>query len=1166
MRHLFLTLLTVFALFFMPAYGHAKTYSANFDKASPEKVLAFLKQETGLNFVYQKDVMKYAKKPVSCSYDKLSLDQLLHRVISVEMMLGYEIVDKTVVLKRPDFDMQYVVGEIEGTVYDKEMREPLAGATVMIDGTMDAAVTDVNGKFSFRNVKALNPMVTVSFIGMKQQTVKVTPSNQKELHFDMIPQATMISDVVVTGYQDIKKEKMTGAVTTISSDKLQQRYTINLLDNLEGQVAGLSTYGGKPVIRGLGTLRGGSAPLLVVDGLPIEGSIDDLNPSNIESVNILKDAAASAIYGARASNGIIVVTTKNARKQGKIDVEFSANVSWWEKTNVDYADNFYMTPAQQVKAESDYYEYYFFNNNGEVKNPVSTVGSQIKTGTTVTPIKYAYWQHASGEISREQLDRRLASLSGNNYARDFADAMLHRRIVQQYNLALRKRSDNTRSNLVLNYKHDGQTMRNSKNDWLNVSWKGSYDFGRWLTATVMIDGLYSYNRGYSYSYGGAATPWGYTSYMPFYNEDGSVRKQYAYGFGSEYWTPQTGCDDLGINPLKEILDNVSTTRTHNMRYHGDLLFKIIPGLTANAQFVYETGTSQVESKANEDALISRVYKNAYAYKDGDKVKYRIPEGGVLKTTTTNTNSWTARGQLNYSRSFLDKHDIAVIAGLEFRETLSNGYRSLALGYSDQLQTSSTHGVDFNVIKDIVYSKYFMPGKFMAGTYGYSDMKSAMALVKEIKHRYASGYFNGTYTYDDRYNVFGSFRKDYADVYGLNSKFRGKPLWSVGAGWNIHNESFMHDLTWVNFLKLRFSYGVTGNIYQGATSYMTAVTGEIASMTRLPIASIESPANPDLRWEQTKSTNVGIDYSLLGFRLRGSVDYYVKNGDDIFHTMPLELTSGFSSIVANAASIRNRGVEIAIGYDWIAPASERGFGWTTNVTFTHNKNEVTKVLTPVTSAWELVETPYKVGYPVRAMWSYQFAGISSDKGTEGQNLYYDADGTAKTIITNPESLVYSGQTDPKTIVSMQNTLRWNGFSLNLNMIYYGGHKMYALPRLESRVESLNSPLASYFLDAWTPGKPTDIPGIGQYAADRPGSEAENATNAVHDAAFIKIRNVVIGYDFPKSWLRFIGISDCSLRFQLDNPKALWTANKIGVDPETLRRRSPSSYMIGLNISL
>ena len=193
--------------------------------------------------------------------------------------------------------------------------------------------------------------------------------------------------------------------------------------------------------------------------------------------------------------------------------------------------------------------------------------------------------------------------------------------------------------------------------------------------------------------------------------------------------------------------------------------------------------------------------------------------------------------------------------------------------------------------------------------------------------------------------------------------------------------------WLSFLKLRFSYGVTGNIYQGATSVMTASAGSINSTTNVPYGTVTSPANPDLRWEQNRTTNVGLDFSLFNYRLRGNIDFYNKIGKDIFNGMNLDPTTGFTSIVANAASIRNRGLEIAASYDWFVPRSRSDFSWTTSVTFTYNKNEVIDVENDATSAYRLISTPYKKGYPVNALWSYRFAGISSDPGTEGQTLFY-----------------------------------------------------------------------------------------------------------------------------------------------------------------------------------
>ncbi len=1177
MKKVLLVLLLAVTLL-VPLNGYARTYSATFDKATPEAVINALKAETGLEFVYQKDILKHAKTPVTCSYSGLSLDQLLNRVLSVNMMLGYEVVDKTVVLKQPDLKVDYVQGEIKGIVYGTEENEPLAGATIMIDGTTNVTVSDINGRFTLKNVQALNPMVSAVFVGMKPASVKVTPKNQHDIRFDMETHVTMMSEVVVTGYQDIKKEKMTGSVATISADKLDERYTLNLLDNLEGRVAGLSTYGGKPIIRGVGTLSGSTAPLLVVDGLPIEGELEDLNPYDIESVNVLKDAASSAIYGARAANGIIVVTTKNAKKKGKIDIDFSANVTWYENKNMDYHDNFYMTPEEHIKAETDYLEWKYFendpaHNNDPAKN-IETFASSLAKGTSysITPIEYAYYQLATGVIDRNQLNQQIASLANNNYARDYADNIYRRQVIQQYNLALRSSSDKSRNNIVLNYKHDNSGVINHKEEWLNVSYKGSFDLAKWLTATVSINSIYSTSRAYGYDYNSSANnPWAYAPYYPFYNEDGSIMNQYPWYSGTRYWNPGEGMHDLGVNAVDEMYNNTQTNRRQNMRYHGDLLFKIIPGLTANAQFIYEVDERNEKHLATEASHASRTLRNAYAYMKDGRIDYMTPRsGGFLQTTEITGNYWTARGQLNYSRTF-GKHDIAAIAGMEFRETTYKGTKALALGYDEQLQSSSTHTVDFGTMSQMRNSPLFMAadGGFPASQFAFDPyLQDGMGLVPEVHHRYGSGYANATYTYDEKYNVFGSFRKDYADVFGLNSKFRGKPLWSVGAGWNIHNEEFMHDVApWVSFLKLRFSYGVTGNIYQGATSVMTASAGEINSVTNLPYGTVTSPANPDLRWEQNRTTNVGLDFSFFNYRLRGSLDYYNKVGKDIFNGMNLDPTTGFTSIVANAASIRNRGVELVASYDWFVPRSRRDFSWTTSMTFTYNKNEVTDVENDATTAYRLISTPYKTGYPVNALWSYRFAGISNDLGMEGQTLYYVENGATShnAASKSVDILEFSGQSDPKYIIGLDNTFKWNGISLGFVLAYYGGHKMRALPKNEAFSTYCN-PLASYFNNAWTPENPTNTPGLGKYASTAIGSDPSYANNAIHDASFLKLRNLVLGYTVPENWTRRFGVNLLTVRFQVNNPKALWTANDLGVDPETLGIRNPASYMVGLNLNL
>lgn len=1062
-------------------------------------------------------------------------------------------------------------GKVTGKVLD-ETGEPIVGASVLVIGSEQGNITNIDGIFSIEKLKKKQVTLRISYLGMK--TIEQTVALNSSTVFRMQEDATMISEVVITGYQDISKEKMTGSVITVRADNLEERYTPNIMSNLEGRVAGLTTYGGKTTIRGTSSLYAETNPLLVVDGLPIEGSIEDLNPYDIETVNVLKDAAATAIYGARASNGIIVITTKNAKKKGKVDIDFSANLTIYEKKNMDYSDNFLMNAEQQVNAESDYYEYYFFNNEGEIKDPIASTASTLRYGySEISPIYYAYYRLAQGEISREQLNDILNDYRDNNFAKEYADRIYKQQILQQYNLSVRSRSDKYQSNLTLNYKHDNSGQVNTSSSAININYKGIYEVARWLTASFSINSIYAQKKEPGYDMSAEFdNPWLIPAYESMYNSDGSDKKFYYYYSGHSYWNNnQEGFYDLGLNIYDEFYNNTETTKRNHMRYHTDLLFKVIKGLTINTQFIYEKNHTTTSWHANVNSHVSKSIRNAYATKEDGKIVYLTPEkGGMLNTTNTDGDYWTARGQINYSNTF-GKHTITALAGLEFRQTQYSGTKSLILGYDEQLQSSATHTVDFAKLSQLTKSPLYMldSGGYYAKQYVFNPyLSDAMGIVPEETHRYASGYANLTYTYDEKYNVFASFRKDYADVYGLNSKFRGKPLWSVGAGWNMHNEDFMKQIEWLNFLKLRYSYGVTGNIYQGATSYMTATTGELNYHTNLPMGEVESPANPNLKWEQSRTHNIGIDFSLLNNRLRGSFDYYKKIGEDIFSNRTLDPSTGFTSMFVNTASMENKGVEIQLTYDWLVEQRRKDFGWSTSLTFSHNKNEITGVENPSTYASQLINNPYRTGYPASALWSYRFAGISDAEGEKGRCLWYIEDGnTARRASSSSiDILEYSGQTDPKVVMGLDNRFTWNGFSINILLSYYGGHQMRALLIRESMRGFQYGTVASYFLNAWTPENPTNIPGLGRYGASSIGSETRYGNNSIHDADFLKVRNIVFGYDLPESWLKNIGVNRVALRFQIDNPKAIWVKNKVGIDPETQGLRNPSSFIFGLNVNL
>lgn len=1164
----------------------AQNITLNFDRTPLKTVLNEIQKQVDYTFVYN-DQQVGADKPVTIHVQNAGLTAVLDQMLK-PLNINYKILDKQIALSpaATTGQQQGQAGRgavmLKGRITDQDGL-PVAGAAVQNVTEKTYAITDVNGNYTLAVKDPRTATIEVSFLGM--DTVKEPLNGRSNFDVQMTYSRMFIEGAVVTGYQEIQQKKVTGAIATVNSKAIEERYTPSLMQNLEGRVAGLSTYGGKLSIRGVSSMYAEANPLLVVDGLPMEGSIDDLNPYDIESVNVLKDAAAAAIYGARASNGIIVITTKSAREKGKIDVDFSSNVTVFSKHDMDYARNFFMNAEQQVALEKNYYDYYYFHNDGEVTNPAQSMEQNLLAGTGyVSPIDYAYYRMFIGEGTQAEIDQLCNQLSKNNFAQQYADAVYRRQVMQQYNLALRSRSDRFQSNFVVNWRNDNAGVINTFDRQMQISYKGSYDVTKWLTATVAVNGIYGNQRAKGYTYNGFDSPWTAPAYESLYNSDGSAKLLYTWFNGNPYRDNTEGgyFKETGINLVDEYYNNVVNTKRQYMRYHGDLLFKIVNGLTANAQFVYETDHRTADWYATQESQAAKTIYNAYTEIDpyGNVTHITPAAGGFRAAQNVDGRYWTARGQLNYAGTF-GKHEIVALAGMEFRETLYAGTSALMLGYDDQLQNASTQTIDFATISQMRYSNSYMAlgGGFPAIQFAYEPYISRnMSPVVEDHHRYASGYANFTYTYDEKYNVFGSVRKDYADVYGLNVKLRGRPLWSAGVAWNINNESFLRSVSWINALKLRLSYGVTGNIYQGATSYMTATSTGLNYYTNEPFGVIQSPANPNLKWERTLTSNVGLDFSFVENRFRGSLDYYRKVGKDLFSYKTLDPTTGFTSMFMNVADMVNNGAELTFTGDWIRERRRSDFGWSSTLTFAVNKNKITNVENASTRAYELLSNPYRVGYPTSALWSWRFAGISEADGEKGMTLWY-SDNDRKTHSAQSASvdvMEYSGQAEPVVIAGLDNRFTWNGLSLSVLMAYYGGHRMRALAEDETFGVGSGLAVPSYFLNAWTPENPTNTPGIGRYSSNALGREPSTSDISVRNAAFLKIRNIVLGYELPENWARKIGASRVNLQFQVDNIPALWTAFNPGrdipyyekgvrFDPETLGIPQRSSYIFGLHIN-
>lgn len=1172
-----LTIILLTAVFLnVHASGVSQNISFSGKNVTLKKVFAEVKKQTGYTFFGNTDAMNLAPL-ISVRANNMPLQQFLREVFR-DLPLEYTIENRNIVISRKAESYADKTTDvntarlrefippvtINGVVTDPN-GNPLAGATVALKNSKSAATsTDPAGRFSLKASEG--DVLVISYIGFSPKEMKLTDSMIAAAGQLMITLERNIAGldtaavVINTGFQLIKKEKMTGATVSVGSAELEKRYTPNILDNLEGRTPGLVTYRGVTSIRGVSTINASKMPLLVLDGLPVEGSVADVNPYDVENITILKDAAAAAIYGARAANGVIVITTKKAKGK-RTSVSFSSDVTLSQKPDIDFN---LATPAQQVDLESSVYKYVFANTGGLYPNTAAAVtatATSISNGAAIPPVYYAYYQLAKGEITQNQLDERLAALKRNNFRQQFKDNALLNGLLQQYNVAVRADGDKFQSSLVLNYKTDNAGIINAHNRQLNIFYKGSYQVSKWLEAGYGVNTVLGYIKSSNSNFATLAT--NVSPYQPLLDENGK-RVYYTTADYNVYNTNTATqpVNSLLVNHLDELDKDVKNTRQQNSRYYVNLTAKLLEGLTLTPQFQYESTVSTTTAYSEADSYIMRYLKSIYT-------NLLPASGGKLATTNSRGDYWTARVQGQYQRSF-GIHAVDLLAGTEFRQTRIKGISNLLLGYDDQLQSQSTTSVNFPALNDYKTTTAFKPGFNTTGLYT-TYISNAIGVIPETVHRFNSNYANATYTYDNRYNVFGSYRVDYADVFGLDEKFRGKPLWSAGIGWNAHNEAFLAAAEWINFLKLRATYGITGNIVQGVSSFLTANSTLFNPVTNLPLSVVTNAANPELRWEKTATINLGIDFNLFNSRLNGSLDWYRKKGSDLLVTQRLDPSEGFTSQIINNGGLLNNGVELQLQYEWFRPVKKDGLSWSSAIVMSYNKNRITYIDEVATTPLALAQGGYKVGYPVNALFSYQYKGLNNN----GQPQWLKSDGSLSTIALTANDLgtmVYSGSTDPKVNVAFTNEWHYKGFSLYVLAVYYGGQYLRALvPEVVSGVPYGAMP--AYLADSWMPGKTnTIVPGFGQFAPGvYPGTQGSPpfqlgySDRFVRAGDFIKLRSMVLGYELPQQVAAKIASRGIRLHFQLNNAKALWTRNGVGIDPETGGARMPASYVFGISVN-
>lgn len=1065
--------------------------------------------------------------------------------------------------RRNDGDRPHPI-TAQGRIVDAQ-GEPLVGVSVKVAGTSMGTITDADGRYTLPGVSS-DATLQYGYIGMKPYSRRVS---EKPVTIILESDGITIGDVMVTGYQTLKREDVTGSFQTLSSKDLDKRYVSSLRGRLAGLVPGLVDYDNGVssglVIRGVGTLNASTSPLIVVDGLPISGGLSDVNPYDVDKVTVLKDAAASAIYGARASNGVVVITTKKANSE-KLSVEFNSDLTLSNKYNYDNYD--YCNAAEQLEVEQANFQWMM--GNADAKNYM--LKQYKRRGGLMSPITKLMMRHQLGEVTDDEYNNTIKQWSQNSYRNEYADLMDRNELLQQYNLALRTKGRYLNSSIVVNWQGDNTHTKSQYNNTLNMQYNGDLDVTRWMNLRFGVTLNNNRQRTHATGTYDLTSRTSFAEYQSMYNADGTPATLQAYVDLDEPSLKDTslGLKDEGFVPVNEIDMNHEKGRETYTRSFVHLNLTPLEGLKLSGMFQYEDISNRSETLIDGNSYSMRHLYNIFT----SGGKHYLPDGGLMTVGSGEGNYYTFRSQASYNTTINKVHGIEAVAGYEFRQTFDRTTNNQMYGYDEQTLTNSTGLVNF-------YDLSMLESSDLGDLYSpqYSFISRDVARATHVKHRYQSYYATANYTYDRRYAASASYRVDEADLFGASSKFRHRPLWSAGLSWNAHNEAFIKRLGWVDMLKLRMSYGVTGNINSNYSSYLTA-TIYTNGLTGDKYADLNTPPNDELRWEKTRTWNGGVDFAFLDHRISGSLDVYHKKGSDILASIDLDPTTGWSSLRTNNAEMVNKGVELQLSGDILRARNDNEVGVSLDFTLAYNCNKITRLRHQPTSGISALDS-YREGDPVNSLYSFRFGHVETDEDGYQQIFWKKADGTevSDNLYSSSftkDDIVFGGSLDPKWTGSLTPTITWKRFTLSGMFQFYAGHyfRAGAAEWQASAGSSYGSALPRSYLNYWRASEEERKTMLGNgYMLSRSNFYTDQlyyCDQDVDHADYMKLRSLVLGYDLPDALCTRLGLQGIRLRVQMNNV-ATWVRNKYGVDPESVNPvtgarglKTPKSYTLSLNV--
>jgi TonB-linked SusC/RagA family outer membrane protein len=1058
--------------------------------------------------------------------------------------------------------------------------ESLIGVSVAVKGTAIGTTTNIDGLFSLAAPVSANSVLVFTYVGMITQEIPV--GSQRVFNVTMKEDATQLEEVVVTGFQNLDKRTFTGSTVKIKADDLISEGMSDISRMLEGKAAGVSiqnvsgTFGAAPKlrIRGATSIYGNNKPLWVIDGVVLEdivnvsndqlasgdpttllgSAVAGLNANDIENIDILKDASATALYGARAMNGVIVVTTKKG-KEGKPQIAYSGNFFIRQKPL--YSDYSIMDSWSQMA---------FYT---ELENRKGFITSSILNNSDSGIYGKMYQM-----ISNFQLDNTVEAKRDflMRYAMantNWFDVLFRNTIVSEHSLSVSSGSENARSYASVSFYDDpGWTLGESvkrytaklRNDYkmgsrldlafdISANYREQKNPGTLTRSDNVVSGEYTRDfdiNPFSYAINTSRA-------LTAYDENGNLE------YFQRNYAP--------FNIINELENNNLNVTVMDIKLQGEATVKLTKALNYSFMGNIRYVKSEREHLVKENSNMPQAYRangnstiisgNRFLYADPDNPNSEklvvLPDGGFYNTTDNLLRSYDVRNQLNYKNSFNDLHDLSFVTGIQIQGNERKNRQNTGYGY--QYESGGLPSYDYHILKMMLES----------GIYYYG--------MDETRYRFAAAYANTEYTYDMRYALSGTARYEGSNLAG--STARWLLTWNVGFRWNMMEEKFMKPLSkWVDHMNIRTSYGLSaqaperGNsstIYYNENAYRPMSSGDAES-----VIAISSIGNTGLTWEKSYQFNVGYNVSLFNNRIDFMVEYWRKNNYDLLDRIQTSYISGDWTRYANYSDLESHGWEFTLG---LVPVNNKNFSWRINLPFGYNTSEITRMeYKPRIYDLTRPEGGNIVGYPLRSLFSVQFIGLDGENGLprfidhlggESYGIYMQN----TDVDTYMQYLKYEGSVDPTFTGGFNNTIRYKDFTLNTFITYQGGNKIRLYSAFKASYSDLDA-LPNEFKDRWTvPGdeRYTNVPALwtkqlSQMMSDNSFTgvsytpypyQAYNASTVrVADGGFVRLKTVSLTWALPRNWLaRTGGVKNASLSLSGNNILMLYADKRLdGQDPE------------------